>query len=499
LGATSGVYLRPIQGNPEELVTPLTAATWKRIGATSGVRMMITGTVRLRDGKQHVALHLIETATGSIVKTWFQDSTSFSQSARASIPNILDALSDPKEASNRPASGAGSGGATTSSARLLNSEALRYYDQGKELMFRYNLADLDRAIDSFRKAVQIDPNYAEAHAMLANACQARAQTDPAAKSLLHEAETAVEVALRLAPMLPEAHRAKAGILRRRGHLHASLDPFLTAYELDPAEQRAVSLLGDIHDQVGRPDLALGWLEKALRLQIRPFVPETIGNAWTSLGDYDQAEKAYDAAVIFRPDLPVGLLGLSRVALLRGDYETARNKCILARSQHKSNPQPLIMAALIEFYSRHFAEAEKLYEEALTHERAGGVDFAGSVRYLSALGYIKNSSHRPEEGNALLEEARALDEKELLSAPDNSRRLYSLAANYAAAANDVEANRTLDQAISAGWIDYHAMMIDPRFDLIRDTAAFQEKLTRLTLKVQDMRTRQLGRNLTLNLN
>lgn len=499
LQQTSGVYLRSAVGKPKELVPPLRAEDWKKIGETSGARMILTGSIRLRDGKQHIALHLIETANGSIVKTWFEEGTSFSDSAHASVPRIVDALSDAKEES-RTSAATDSGESRTSKPRQPKPAAQSYCNQGKEMMSRYNLADLDRAINSFRKAVQIDPNYAEAHAMLATACQSRAQTDPAAKNLLLEADAAVSAALRLAPMLPEAHRAKAGILRRRGHLQASLDSFLTAYELDPADERVLIFLGEVHDQDGRPDLALGWFEKALRLQIRPFFsPASIGNAWTNLGDYDQAEKAYNAAVIFRPDLPVGLLGLSRVALFRGDYETAREKCTLARNQYKSNPQPAIMAALIEFYNRNFAEAQKLYEEASTLERTGGVDFAGSVRYLSALGFIKNRSHRTEESRALLEEARALDEKDLLLTPDNSRRLYSLSANHATLGNEAEANRILEQAIAAGWIDYRSMMIDPRFDSIRDTPPFQEKVMRLTLKVQEMRSFAFDHKLASNLN
>src|SRR5205823_13377730 len=121
----------------------------------------------------------------------------------------------------------------------------------------------------------------------------------------------------------------------------------------------------------------------------------------------------------RTDLPIALLDMSKVAYSHGDYETTLNKCRLAQAQFKSNPAPLIMAALIELFSRNFGEAEKLYEEALNLERTGSVDFVGSVRYLSALGYIKNRWHQTEEGRALLEEARALDEKELLLIPGNS--------------------------------------------------------------------------------
>jgi serine/threonine protein kinase/Flp pilus assembly protein TadD len=498
LEKADGIYLRSAVAKSDELLAPLSAADWKKIGEASGARMILTGSVRRRDQQQRVALHLIEIASGSIVKTWFEDGISFAESARASIPKIVDALSDAKERSKNMTGPPEKDGGTTNAKRP-NHTARAYCDQGRELMLRYNLPDLDRAIDAFRKAVQIHPNYAEAQALLANACQARAQTDPAAQSLLLEADAAVTTALRIAPMLPEAYRAKAGILRRRGDLRTSLDPLLTAYELEPADQRTMALLGDVYEQIGRPDLALGWFEKALRLQPRPFFADHIGNAWTSLGNYDQAEKAYDTAIIFRPDLPAGLLGLSRIALFRGDYETARDKCSLAQAQSKMNPQPAIMAALIEFFSQNFGEAEKLYEQALNLERTGGVDFAGSVRYLSALGYIKNRSHRPDEGRALLEEARVLDEKELLLVPDNPRLLYSLAATQAALGNEAEAKHSLERAIAEGWIDYHSMMIDPRFDSIRDEPPFQEKLTRLTLKVQDMRRPELGRKLALKLN
>jgi serine/threonine protein kinase/Tfp pilus assembly protein PilF len=494
LAQTSGVYLRSLPGKPDEVLHLSTAADWKKFGETSAARMILSGTTRSRQGKQHVGLHLIETTSGSIVKTWFDEGITFSDNARASAGKIVEALdgSGPDVSTKN-----GEGGTDPTSASSAASR--RYCSQGKELMFRYSLADLDRAIDCFRKATQIDPGNAEAHAMLASACQARAQTDPDAKSLLLEADAALDTALRIAPLLPEAYRAKAGILRRRGDLLDSLDPFLTAYELDPADLRTLVQLGDVHEQIGRPDLALGWLEKALRVQSRPYYADVIGNAWAALGNYDEAEKAYNNAIIFQPDLPVGMLGLSRIALVRGDYESARDKCSLAKAQSKSNPQPEMMAALIEFFGRNFGEAEKLYEQRLKSDRVGGVDFAGSVRYLSALGYLKSRANRTEEGRALLEEARQLDQKELAAVPNNSRRLYSLAATHAALGNEAEAERTLDQAIAAGWIDYRSMMIDPRFDPIRNEAAFQEKLTRLTLRVQDMRRPELNRTLASKLN
>jgi tetratricopeptide (TPR) repeat protein len=238
----------------------------------------------------------------------------------------------------------------------------------------------------------------------------------------------------------------------------------------------------------------------MRRETQPVYADNIGNAWADLGDYEKAEKAFKTAAVFRPDLPVGALGLSSLALFRGDYENARKECEAARIKYKDNPQPLMMAAVIEFFSRHFAEAEKLYGEASASNRTGGVEFLGSVRFLSAIGFIqKISGPHNKEGQALLEQARALDEKELLLAPENPARLYSLAADHAALDNREAAIRALDKAIAAGWIEYRSIGLDPRFDSIRDTQTFKDTLTRLTNKVEEMRRTLSGRKLTSNIN
>jgi tetratricopeptide (TPR) repeat protein len=152
----------------------------------------------------------------------------------------------------------------------------------------------------------------------------------------------------------------------------------------------------------------------------------------------------------------------------------------------------MMCALVEFFSRHFRAAEDFYRQALAQNRTGGVDFPGAVRFVSALGFIRQNSGDQAEGRALLEEARALDEKELSSAPDNPAHLYSLAANEAALGEKQAAVSTLDRAIAAGWIDYHSVQLDPRFDQLRDLPAFEDSFARLVRKLEQMRRDKTSR-------
>jgi tetratricopeptide (TPR) repeat protein len=367
-----------------------------------------------------------------------------------------------------------------------NPSARSYYARGRELYMRYNLSDQERSIESFQKAVEIDANYGKAYAMLASACQARARVHPEGE-WLERAEAAAADALRVAPMLSEAYRAHAGNLRLRGQVRSSIDAYLIAYELDPSDARATAALGNIYGFVGRPDLGIVWFEKATHREIRPLYADSLGEAWADLGEYEEAEKAFTMGSVFRPDVPTWAVGLSKLAFLRGDQESARRQCESARIKYKDDPLPLVMAAMIEFFGRNFDAAEKLYREASTLHRTGGINFSGSVRFSSAVGYIQTlSDSRAVEGRALLEEARKLDERELALAAENAALSYSLAANNAALGDIEPAILALNKAIAAGWIDYRSMMLDPRFDSIRGTQPFKDILARLTNKVAEMR-------------
>ena len=368
--------------------------------------------------------------------------------------------------------------------------ARSYYDRGKEFFFRYNIPDLERAIESYKRSVEIDPRYARAQAALAVACQVRASTDPNG-AWLAEGQMAETRALQIAPMLPEAHLARAGYFRACGRYQEALDPSLTAYELDPSDSRTAAKVASIYEVLGQLDRAMFWYDKAVRRETRPVYDDNIASVWTTLGEYDKAEKAYQSAAVFRPDLPVSALGLSWVAINRGNLEVARERCAPALAKHKDNPQPLMMAALIEFYDHHYPDAERLYREAMKTNRTGSVDFAGSVRFLSALGFILRHNGDEVGGKRLLEEARDLDEQELVKAPGDPKRLYDLTANQAALGNSDAALAALSKSIAAGWIDYRSLELDPRFDSIRESQSFKEALDRLKQKIQSMRQRVAG--------
>jgi tetratricopeptide (TPR) repeat protein len=300
--------------------------------------------------------------------------------------------------------------------------------------------------------------------------------------------------------MAEAQRAHAGTLRYRGQLKEALDACLTAFELEQTSDRAAYAVGDAASHVGRPDLALRWYDKAVRRQARPgLYAEYIGDAWSELGEAAKAEGAFHTAATFRPDLSGATIGLARLALLNRQFESARQQCQEAQRHFQGDWELQLLAAEIEFYARRFNAAKGLYEELAVKHRAGEPAFAGSIRFLSALGFIDQLAGNKSEGQALLEEARALDVKDLKIASDNPRLLFSLSAGSAALGNTDDALRELRKAVDAGWIDYRSLSLDPRFDSIRETKEFKEVFLHLTDKMKRMDATAVGRNATANNN
>jgi tetratricopeptide (TPR) repeat protein/TolB-like protein/tRNA A-37 threonylcarbamoyl transferase component Bud32 len=479
LQSARGIYLRPTPATiPRD---PWRSEDWNKIGEAAGARMIIFGSIRQRDGKQRVAIHLVDTPTGLIVSTRLENVESALEIGKLLPKQVSVALGTSAPSKLNPELITG----TT------DSSAQSYYERGKEFFLRHNLPDLDRAIDSLRTAVRVDSNYAQAYALLATACQLRSLIDPDG-TWLNQADAAASKALSIAPMLAEGYDARAGNALYRGRVRESVDDFLTAYELEPANGRACARLAHAYHLLGRPDQALLWYEKASRRESQPVYADNIGDVWTDVGDYHKAEDAYNTAAIFRPDIPVSAIGLSRIELFRGEFGKARMRCHEACEKYKGNPQPLIIAAQIEFFSRDFAKAEKLYSELIKRDHAGAVDYHGSVRFLSALGFI-HAKMGVADGQRLLHQALMLDRKELETAPGSAARLYSLAANYAAFGEEESSLAELENAIRAGWIDYRSVELDPRFDVVRVTPHFQQAIVNLQQTVREMaeRTKQVS--------
>ncbi len=206
-----------------------------------------------------------------------------------------------------------------------NPEAYRLYLQGLFYWNKRTGDDLQRAVEYFTRAVQLEPNYAQGHAALASAVVLLPEYARVAPKVCYDkAEAEAKTALRIDPTLAEAH-AVLGLVRTeyewdwrgaeqefqraielnpnyptthhwyailfrvQGQLGASLSEFKRARELDPLSTIISYNIAAIFYDMRDYDNAIVQLKRTLEID-NDFVSayDLMGLVYVARGQFDQA-------------------------------------------------------------------------------------------------------------------------------------------------------------------------------------------------------------------
>jgi protein O-mannosyl-transferase len=129
---------------------------------------------------------------------------------------------------------------------------------------------VDEAIVHYQKALQVNPDYAEAHNNLGYALFQKGAVD--------EAMVHFQKALQIKPDYAEAHYTLGNVLINKGRVDEAMVHFQQALEINPDYADAHKNLGNVLLQRGRVDEAIVHFQKAL--EIKPDSVDVLNNlAW----------------------------------------------------------------------------------------------------------------------------------------------------------------------------------------------------------------------------
>jgi tetratricopeptide (TPR) repeat protein/tRNA A-37 threonylcarbamoyl transferase component Bud32/TolB-like protein len=448
----------------------------RSIGVRTGCRTVLMGTVRGPAGKRRTSIHLSEAETGD---TLFEVTTEPNESKAQvfQLPNgivssLFTALSD----NTRPP-------AISGDPALIDSTTNEFVRAGDDLMTHRTIADIDRALTCYQRAIDLQPKSAIARADFVIAAVAKVQLGPSDPGLLQKAETFGREAVALNPIIAPTHRALGGLLFYvRRNISESREEALRVIEAGDLSD-GPALLGAIHKTEGRPDLALRWYGINSHWRVRPADDESvIGDCWADLGEDTHAERVYQRVAGLHPELPDGWMGLCRLRLLANDFAAARKLCRANADRYQQFSYPAQVPAQVEFFARDYAEAEKLYKNLEQGDPDGGGSFYGAVSYQSALGRLRIATGDEASGRAILENCRQLETEALAHAPQHPEILYRLAAIESSLGEGDRATDYLRAAAAAGWLDYRSLQLDPRFDGIRNDSRYQKTFETMASRV-----------------
>jgi len=368
-----------------------------------------------------------------------------------------------------------------------NMAAYDYYLKAREYYYRYRKQDNETAVALFRKALELDPNYALACAGLGDAYAQRFARFGMGRSWVDSAIEVSKKAISLDGNSAEGYKALGTAYIYEGQREKALEVLQKAIEFNPNFYPAMNNVGTIYVDAGELDKAILWFEKSAAIDpTSVFARTMMAETYRKLGEIDKSEQILKRALELQPDFVDGLYYLCLVYFIQGRFEEIGNLLQSAVSSNPDNPRVLEGAGMTMGFLRDFSTAREYY----LRSRDANTSFETDVLAVSGigLGHILMREGRRDEAEEFLNQAASVREKAIREGDLSSEIRFELARVHAIKGNKEEAYDWLEKAISMGWVDYQIVGMDPWLDDLRGDERFKQIMARVKDKVAEMRAR-----------
>jgi non-specific serine/threonine protein kinase len=173
-----------------------------------------------------------------------------------------------------------------------NVQAYDYYLRARQFFYQFTRKGIDVARKLFVRAHELDPEYASAHAGVANCCSLTYMYWDATDLYLKEADKASATALTIDPDLAEAHAARGLAVSLNRRYDEAEQEFKTAMRQDPTLFEAYYFFARACFAQGKHEQAAALFEEAHRVQPEDFsTPSLLAAVYAALGRMEDATDA----------------------------------------------------------------------------------------------------------------------------------------------------------------------------------------------------------------
>ncbi len=199
--------------------------------------------------------------------------------------------------------------------------------QGNDHYGRRSFQDNELAKEHYRRAIELDPEFARAYAALALAYSRDAVDgwQPSAREAMARAAALIDQAMKLDPTVPQIDFVHSQIALYRGDLAEAIRQAEEAIALSPGYADAYAMLALVLHYAGRPAEGMDELERAVRLNPAPpsIYRLVRGLLHYALGDYPRAIADLEPAVPMNPTYQMLRLWLAAAYAGSGRLEEAQ--------------------------------------------------------------------------------------------------------------------------------------------------------------------------------
>jgi adenylate cyclase len=259
------------------------------VASELGVATVLEGSVRQADGRVRITAQLIDAASDTHLwsETYdreFKDVFAIQDDIAKSIVDALRMTLTPKERRS------------IQFVATSDAKAYDHYLRGRSFMYSMSRRDYEHAIRMYRQAIELDEKYALAYAGMADAYSHLYRYAEATAENVAKAIEASKKAIELDPDSAEAHASRGLSLFISEQYDAAQNEFKDAIRLNPKLWEAHYYSGLAYSSKGDFEQAVGHYQKAVEVNPADYqAPLFMAQAYASLGrKHDEMKARLDA-------------------------------------------------------------------------------------------------------------------------------------------------------------------------------------------------------------
>ena len=327
----------------------------REIGRKLNVDKVLEGSVRKAGNRVRITAQLINAADGYHIwsENYDRDLTDIfvvQDEISSIIANRLrENLSSSKQAEHLV------------KAPTKNVEAYTLYLKGMHFYNKLTPADYYKSIEHFEQAIQLEPNYAQAYAMIAGAYAYLGVTGQAPPEKAFDiVKRYSEKALQIDDSIAESHVAKATMhLMYDGNWPAGYEALQTALRLNRTATGAHEILSMYHIFNRNIAEAVKVMEEASQMDpLSPQINHFLGEAYLFADRYDDAIRVADKLLEINPQMRIAIELKGWCAGMKGDWQKALE---YFKEVHRLTNHPLKGLSPLGFAYAKLGEKEKALE------------------------------------------------------------------------------------------------------------------------------------------
>ena len=364
----------------------------------------------------------------------------------------------------------------------VNIDAYTFYLKGRHYYYNYNEEDNERAIDLFKKALNVDSAYALALAGLADAYNQKVIKYWHSDEWLDSALILSKKAIKINPNLPESYKALALTYDNLGERNLALSAYEKALRLNPNFASAALNYGQLKLAAGKYDEALYWFRRTNSLEPdNIWAIMSIANVYKILRCDDLAIQWGEKAIFLDDQNAFIQMLAADIYLYSGDFKSANehiNNAVLIDDKLFLN---WFFKSQIETVLGNYKLAKEYMDSSMTLNGTGDPEYF----------YGHTLLHLEDKNKALkiLEDEKKEYKDFLQEYPDDVSIMdhIALAEIYAILNEKENAFEMWETAIDRGWLDIKRNTLYPYFENLRDDPRYGILINKIQHKIDESKS------------